>query len=428
MDRRGLSAFRLLALAYCVALVGCTEIVPIPGYGLDTKDASGEVDILADAGDEAEDVASDGVDAVAPDIPPFDGDSDVAHADQSDLDDLVAHCEPDCPAGFACDADLCHDPTAVPGTCGWYVPGTWPHGEMCRIASGAAFVLGCDEADAPCDAASQPRVSVALSGTTWVDRYEVTNERYEAYLSAMTALPVPTCDWGADLWSLDGRSVTDAWRRPHPVVCVDADEALGYCDWAGGKTLPTEAQWEAAARGTDSFTFPWGEGWSDWDAGAAQCYRNPTAGAEDYAKQCDNEGYYTGACGADNPTSTCVTSGTAPVVLLTGACSRPGESPIGLCHAAGNVAEWVRDGWSDDHSAMNEGAIGACAQPSSGLCVDPFVPIGEGGGRVVKGGSYEDQKAGLTTWGRKPIPSPDKPTQKRLRWLGFRCAWVPGVP
>ena len=90
-----------------------------------------------------------------------------------------------------------------------------------------------------------PKHVVSLSGY-WIGKFQVTNEQYGRYMQATGA--------GAPgKWS-DGRFN----RRRQPVVGVSWHDAMAYCDWAGLR-LPSEAQWEAAARGADGRTYPWGE-------------------------------------------------------------------------------------------------------------------------------------------------------------------------
>ncbi|HEY5648638.1 MAG TPA: SUMF1/EgtB/PvdO family nonheme iron enzyme, partial [Nitrospiria bacterium] len=81
----------------------------------------------------------------------------------------------------------------------------------------------------------------------YMDKYEVTNAEYLLYISE-TGFPLPA-NWGGKV------PKTDLW--PFPVSYVTWDEALNFCRWAG-KRLPTEAEWEKAARGTEGWLYPWG--------------------------------------------------------------------------------------------------------------------------------------------------------------------------
>lgn len=93
--------------------------------------------------------------------------------------------------------------------------------------------------------------SVRLGGF-YIDLYEVTNEQYDAYCKATGA--APPLPEGSDV-------AGGAWFTPgeakFPVANVTYDDAAAYAKWAG-KRLPTEEEWERAARGTDGRTYPWG--------------------------------------------------------------------------------------------------------------------------------------------------------------------------
>jgi formylglycine-generating enzyme required for sulfatase activity len=112
------------------------------------------------------------------------------------------------------------------------------------------------------------------------------------------------CTWGAGS------------KSNHPINCVDWNQAIAYCAWAG-KRLPTEEEWEYAARGTDGRVFPWG----NEAAGSQLCWHN---------------------WGYDGPPGT---GGTCPV-----GTTPDGSSPFGLEDMAGNVWEWTASGYSEDYS------------------------------------------------------------------------------
>lgn len=161
------------------------------------------------------------------------------------------------------------DPTAG-------VERTDDHGVAQVWVPAGSFLMGTDDTDptgelAPPDwarfelAAERPQHEVALSSGYWIDRTEVTNEAFGAFVAAGGYQD--RSFWSDAGWTwVSGREATDLpascvdARPAHPRVCITWYEAEAYAAWRGG-ALPTEAQWEYAARGPSSSIFPWGDGW-----------------------------------------------------------------------------------------------------------------------------------------------------------------------
>ena len=161
---------------------------------------------------------------------------------------------------------------------------------MALIPAGE-FIMGYD--DRMPDEGPQHKVRLAAY---WIDQYEVTNAQYKKFIDAT------------------GRHSPDHFRdrtyppgkADHPVTQVTWDDADAYCAWAG-KRLPTDEEWEKAARGTDGRMFPWG---NEFDVDKANTPQR-------WAKLG-------------------VTGDTTPVGAFEG-----GKSPYGLYDMSGNVWEWT---------------------------------------------------------------------------------------
>ena len=192
-----------------------------------------------------------------------------------------------------------------------------------------------------------PKHKVHLSAY-WIGMYCVTNAQYLTFVDATGHRPPDKTDYGTPVWN--GRSFPKE-KAAHPVVCVDWDDAQAYARWAGCQ-LPTEAQWEKAARGPSGLIYPWG---NDWDQ--AKCRNDKNKGSEQ----------------------------TAPVHAYP-----QGASGYGTYNQSGNVWEWCAD-WYDSGYYKN-------SQQQ-----DPAGPA-TGSGRVDRGGSwgYDDPanfRGALRSWG-----------------------------
>ena len=123
------------------------------------------------------------------------------------------------------------------------------------------FTMGSEDSNADSDEA--PEHTVYLDAY-WIYKHEVTNAQYAEFMNDQgnqTEDGVTWLDSGEDdarIHQSSGDWIPDSGYGDHPVVEVSWYGAQAYCEWAGGR-LPTEAEWEKAARGTDGRTYPWGE-------------------------------------------------------------------------------------------------------------------------------------------------------------------------
>lgn len=222
--------------------------------------------------------------------------------------------------------------------------------EMVLIPGGSVWV-GCVPADGACYPEEKPGRTVTLTSAFWLDVTEVTVGAYRAFALA-TGRPLPP---------------PPGFRQDdtHPVVNVSWQDAAEYCAWAG-KRLPSEAEWEAAARA----------GRAEW------IYPTGTAISPESAN-------FGGGLARDRFVHT------APVASFP-------PNPLGLHDLAGNVWEWVADWFAADTAATP--------------AVDPRGPS-SGSQRVMKGGAWNSQPVSLRTSNRGRFP-PDT----RRDTVGFRCA------
>ena len=234
----------------------------------------------------------------------------------------------------------------------------------------------------------RPQHSVYLDAY-WIDQLEVSNQQFQRFVEATgyrTDAERQGFGFVAGQTGLDMLPGAD-WRHPqgpdssilermhHPVVQVSWHDAQAYCAWAGAR-LPTEAEWEKAARGADGRFYPWGNA---PDAGRANfCDRScPNRAPE----QSLDDGY----------------ARSAPVGSFPN-----GASPYGALDLAGNVAEWTADWYAADYYSRS---------PSR----NPTGPD-SGEGKVLRGGSWRNPLLPST------YRNAGNPDLLRLDFLGFRCA------
>jgi|GEM_PF-702665 formylglycine-generating enzyme required for sulfatase activity len=201
----------------------------------------------------------------------------------------------------------------------------------------------------------RPMHRVYLS-SYWLDKYEVTNTQYRQCV-----------DGGGCTPPKDRQAFDDPERSQHPVTSVTWTQARAYCEWRG-KRLPTEAEWEKAARGTDGRRYPWGN-------------------SEDVIKGRPKNGEIkAGAHSTEQIGSQAAT-----------------VSPYGVHDLVGSVWEWVKDWYAEDFYQMSPAR-------------DPQGPL-RGSFRVLRGGDWNERplelRASYRSWDEMTYWGPA---------LGFRCA------
>ncbi|MEA3157861.1 MAG: hypothetical protein QOK44_5450 [Betaproteobacteria bacterium] len=225
---------------------------------------------------------------------------------------------------------------------------TGKDGAVSLIVPGGAFIMG--------DGEDAPLREVHVDGF-YIDKYELSLSQYSKFLKATGSQPT------SDFWS--EKDVTAHGDRP--AIGVSWHDANAYCRWAG-KRLPTETEWEKAARGLDGRIFPWGN-------------EEPRAELANFGK---HDGQPLGQA------------------VMAVSSLEAGKSPYGVYNLAGNVSEWVADWYAESYP--------------SGDVRNPTGPA-NGTGKVLRGGGWDDAERALRSTKRffaKPEDSADD--------RGFRCA------
>ena len=241
-------------------------------------------------------------------------------------------------------------PTLVPVTLSGPQAGTqmvWLDGSLLDYVPAGDFIMGLG-------AGNTPQKTVSLDGY-WIYKTDVTNKMYEQCVTTGNCA-APAQEIGTPVYS-------NPDYGDYPIVGVTWDMAANYCKWAQGQ-LPTEAQWEKAARGSDGGVYPWGKTNAGCDLLNYLGCLGHTNGVNDYPA---------------------------------------GRSPYGLSDMAGNVFQWVNDFYDANYYD---------SMPTQ----NPTGPT-TGDSHVIRGSSFESDAAqtlsGVRHFGGSAYHSRD---------LGFRCA------
>lgn len=216
---------------------------------------------------------------------------------------------------------------------------TWasvPTDDMVLVPAGE-FTMGApaDQGGLPDE---QPMRLVYVSAF-WIDRYEVTNAAYLAFVEATHYEAPANAAPRLNLWE-QNRPIQGI--EQHPVVNVSWLDAVAFCRWAK-KRLPTEAEWEKAARGTDRRTYPWGNEWTIDQANSASYWAGKTV---EFANSAEWEAFWIKGQGAEISKA----KGLKGEILTLPVGSFPaGASPYGALDMAGNAAEWVQDWYNPNY-------------------------------------------------------------------------------
>ncbi len=230
-------------------------------------------------------------------------------------------------------------------------------------------------------------------GAFWIDRYEVTNADYFAFVHN-TGHPIPEHSTPlATLWA-HGKPI--AGIETHPVVNVSWLDAVEYCRWRDAR-LPTEAEWEKAARGPGDYLYPWGNEWDYRNANSASYWAGRTVEFESGAEW---EAFWIKGEGARISKE----KGLRGEILTLPVGSFPqGANAFGLFDMAGNVSEWVQDWYHPNF--YREGTLSDPTGPAHGAI------------KAMRGGSWLKPAKSLRTSDRDWGTMDSHPSG-----TGFRCA------
>lgn len=233
--------------------------------------------------------------------------------------------------------------------------GTFLMGSTQEGVQQAASWCGCD----PSRFEDELYMHEVYVSSFYIEKYEVTNEQFMAFVEATGY----ETDAGKKPEAHTWRTEFTPGKENHPVVWMSWNDADAYCAWAG-KRLPTEAEWEKAARGTDGRLWPWGNVWDNSRLNMGETRRKTTTEVGSFPN---------------------------------------GASPYGVMDMAGNVWEWVNDWYGSTYYQQGKDR-------------DPMGPE-SGEDRVLRGGAFnngiQDVRTANRHKGGMAGYAPDH---------GFRCA------
>jgi len=228
----------------------------------------------------------------------------------------------------------------------------------------STFLMGAGESDPMAGEGETPAHLVSLD-SFWIDETEVSNRQYAICVDNEICAPPNIID--NDIYN----------GEDYPVVGVDWLDAQDYCNWVGGN-LPTEAEWEYAAKGIEGLIYPWG---NEYDGNHLNgCDVNCI---ESWSEPGIDDGYRNSA-----------PVGTFPA----------GASWVGVLDMAGNVWEWVEDWCGEYDDGFQDNPTG----PEDGRC------------KIIRGGAWASPPAGLRTTYRIINTSEISPDIRHPN-IGFRC-------
>ncbi len=241
-------------------------------------------------------------------------------------------------------------------------------------------------------ASETPQHRVHVDGF-WLSKHEVTNAQYLRFVEATGHRCPEVADFGEPVWH--GRSFP-AEKSSHPVVCVSWEDARAYCEHYG-LSLPTEAQWEYAARGDDGRLYPWGNEWP------------PPAGAGNFADMTAKGKF----------PEWDVIAGYDDGYAETSPAGSFAANPYGVYDLSGNVWEWCADWYDPNYYKTSpernpRGPAGAVSFELPLLGQTPTIA----GSRVLRGGSWLSDLPRYFRCAYRYFTTPDR----RGNSYGFRCA------